>query len=279
MKKSWLLIGLLLALVLAGCGPGAIRVEVDGSGDYATLEEAVANAPEGGVINLGPGVHRLAAPLTIERSLTLIGAGMDETEVVCDGPNYVLYFTGGGTFSARGITFRHEGDSPADVFVADRGQVNLSRCRFSGAVVNPFTGRNAGIRLAAYATGTVSDCDASGNSNAGILLEDEAQFTLERNTTTENQVVGIAFLSYTGGTARQNNCSANGLGGILVAGNAAPLLIQNTCNDNGDLGIAYFEGGGGVARQNECRGNGDYDLFIDELSSPVLVDNDCRMED
>lgn len=279
--KKCLLAGLLLvlALALAGCGGSGIRVEADGSGDYATLAEAVANAPAGSVIILGAGTHRLAAPLEISQTLTLVGAGMDETEVVFDGAGYVLYFTGTGVLTAQDLTFRHEGEQPADVLDADSGQVHLTRCRFSGAVVSPYTGLSAGIRLRGSASGSVRDCQVTDNSNSGILLEDSAQFTLEGNTTTANEVVGIAFLDRTGGTARQNNCSQNGVGGILVAGAAAPLLEQNRCNDNGDVGIAYFEGGGGAARQNECRGNGHYGLFIDLRSSPEVVNNDCEIND
>lgn len=94
----------LVLVILAGCGPlvapvtltpvptrtpvpiptpaTSISVEVDGSGDYATLAEAVEEAPEGAAILLGPGTFSLTEPLRIRGSRQLIGAGMDETQVV-----------------------------------------------------------------------------------------------------------------------------------------------------------------------------------------------------
>jgi hypothetical protein len=59
-----------------------VQLNADGSGDYASLPEAVAAVSPGAVIHLSAGTFKLASPLAIDKPLQLIGAGMNETEIV-----------------------------------------------------------------------------------------------------------------------------------------------------------------------------------------------------
>ncbi|MBN1813351.1 MAG: hypothetical protein JXA14_16060 [Anaerolineae bacterium] len=56
----------------------SIRLKADDSKGYATLEEAIRDAPEGSTLVLDPGTYRLEEPLEIRKPLHLAGAGMDE---------------------------------------------------------------------------------------------------------------------------------------------------------------------------------------------------------
>ena len=147
MRKSDLsVICLLVALLLSACGPSeeqmnsfATRVAIsvfatqtavpptsvpapvstftlaaDGSGDYPTLEEA-RSAPGGATVHLGPGTYRVERRLNIRKAIHLMGAGMDETEIVSEAEGYVVLFSGDGPFVVKDITFRHAGEAVASV--------------------------------------------------------------------------------------------------------------------------------------------------------------------
>lgn len=298
MKRTWIvLIGLLCVIALSACGAGApstseatktmevteapssaaprddIFVAVDGSGDYLTLEEAVAAAAPRATITLGPGTYRLVRALQIDTSMTFLGAGMDETEIVSGAPGYVISFNGSGSFAAEGITFRHDGTQMADVLVIEQGTGDFRDCRFTGAIYEEGKGNQAGLRFTGASRGTVADCEASGNDNTGILVEQQAQPELRGNTCSDNAVVGIGYMDLGRGMASENECSGNRIG-IAVAVEAKPTLERNTCQDN-DYGIAYVENGGGEGYGNICIRN-KIGITVGASSTAELYDNDCR---
>ncbi len=255
--------------------PVAIRLEADGSGDYRTLEEAVAAASPGETILLETGTYRLVEPLEVSKPLRLVGAGMDDTEIVSEAWGYVVRFSGDGPFAAECITFRYEGGGVADVAVVEGGEVAFARCRFTGAraIHAALLGGRAGLRLQGNTIGVVRDCVAAGN-DYGIYVGGQAQPTLDRNVCTDNETSGIFYLGSPGGVACQNECSGNGVAGIYVGGQAQPTLEGNTCTGNKSSGIAYGGDASGVSRQNECAGNG-IGIFVGEQSRPTLEGNVC----
>jgi len=252
--------------------PIPMRVEADGSGDYPTLEEALQEAPEGAFIFLGPGTYHLESRLDVSNPLRLVGAGMDQTEIVSEAEGYVLRFSGDGPFDVEGITFRHEGEAVADTVVVQEGEVSFVRCRFTGAVRGEDV--RAGLRIQGSAAGVVQDCVAEENSGFGIVVGDQAQPTLEGNLCRENTRSGVIYTDSGGGVARQNECTDNGYHGISVNDQAEPTLEGNVCADNEQTGIGYFETGGGVARGNECTGNG-VGIGVGEQAAPTLEENVC----
>ena len=252
--------------------PVTVRVAPDGSADYLSLEMAVDAVPTGSIIILEPGTYRLTRPLDIRKTLSLVGAGMDQTEIVSEAKGYVVRFSGHGSFTADDITFRHQGTAVADVVVVEGGGIAFARCRFTGAVYK-WGKDGAGLRLQGSTSGVLQDCVAVENDAAGILVEDQAQPTLQGNVCTDNEYYGIDYEGNAGGTARQNECSGNEMG-ILVGGQARPTLEGNVCTDNEIVGIGYFNNAGGVARQNECSGNKE-GILVGDQARPTLEGNVC----
>ncbi len=252
-----------------------LHLKADGSGDYATLEEAVQYASPGDTITLEHGVYRLTESLDIHQSLHLVGEGAEQTEIVSAGEGYVVGIDGTGSFVAKDITFRHEGGAEADVVIARGGNVTFTRCHFTGAVYVEGEGRKGvGLRLQGNTTGVVQDCIAVENATMGILVEEQSQPTLERNVCTNNTLVGIAYSNDAGGAARQNRCSGN-LMGIYVDNRAQPTLEENVCADNEKSGIAYRGNASGLARQNESSRNGQEGIYVGEQARPTLEGNVC----
>jgi parallel beta-helix repeat protein len=253
-----------------------IRLEADGSGDFPTLEEAVRRAPEGITLHLGPGTYRLAEPLDVRQSLRLVGAGMDQTEIVSEAEAYTVGINGADFFAAEDITFRHQGREVADVVVVQNAEIELARCRFTGAVYAEGEMDRAGLLLGGETSGVVRDCEAIENGNVGILVHDQAQPTLEHNLCKFNEGAGITYFDNAAGIARRNECSRNELTGIYVGGQAQPTLEENVCTGNEESGIAYFEDASGVALRNECSRNESAGIYVDDQAQPTLEENVCN---
>ena len=253
--------------------PTFIHLEADGSGDYASLDEAVRAAPMGSVITLGPGTFYLSHRLNVLKSLQLTGAGMDQTEVVSTADGYVIRFSGTGPFVVEDVTFRHAGENIADVVVVRGGTFSAVRCRFAGAFVGDGIQDRAGLWVYGETAGEIRDCVASGNGNVGIYVSGVAQPELVGNECSNNDDVGIVYWGAVGGTARQNTCSGS-LVGITVAKDARPTLEENVCVDNQLVGIVYAQDGGGTASGNECARN-DIGILVMGKAGPTLEGNTC----
>jgi parallel beta-helix repeat protein len=254
--------------------PVTIRLEADGSGDYASLEEAVRNAPHQATIRLGTGTYNLSRRLNVRRSLRLVGAGMDETEIVSTAEGYAIRFTGDGPFGASDLTISHVGGSAGDVVVVRGGEISFERCRLSGAIAAYEYEDRAGLWILGETTGRVRDCTIERNDTMGIYVTGTAHPTLEGNRVTDNSVVGIGYCCSSGGTAQGNQVSGSEVG-IGLTGEAAPTLEGNTCSSNASAGILYTNAAAGTARQNECTEN-EVGIGVWNESQPMLEANNCN---
>lgn len=257
-------------------GPMTVHVVPDGSGDYASLEAAVDTVPAESTITLAPGTYRLTGQLTVDKSLTLRGAGMDQTFVVGDAGEYMVKFTGLGSFVLEGITFRYEGTAWTRVVVVEDGIIDFAHCRFTGAVRDEVVSKGgSGLRVLGNTMGIVRECRMEGNGLDGVSVQDQSQPTLAGNVVINNTQVGIAYWDDAGGMVQENECSSNGLHGITVNEQAQPVLERNVCRDNEQVGIRYAGTARGVARENECIGNGLYGMAVVVQAQPTLEDNIC----
>jgi len=256
--------------------PVTVRVAADGSGDYASLEEAVATVVDGSTVHLDPGTYRLSQTLEIGKALNLIGAGMDETFVVGTGGGEVLRFTGPGHLTLEDITLRYEGTDWARVATVQDGEIDIARCRFTGGIWSEEEKKGGtGLLLWGETTGSVRESRFEGNGLHGIELQDQSQLTMENNVLTNNTESGIVFFDESGGTALQNECTDNGLHGIGVRGQAQPLLVENICNGNQNVGIRFSDASGGVARGNQCMDNSLHGIAVEGQAQPTLEENIC----
>ena len=254
--------------------PVTVRLAADGSGEYESLEAAVEAVPPGSSILLDAGTYRLAGPLEIDKSLRLLGVGLEETIVSGGKGDQVVLLTGPGPFAIEGITFRYEGSGWARVMTVDEAEINILGCRFTGAVWSEEEARGGdGLLLWGNTTGSIRESRFDGNQLHGVELQDQAHPLLEGNVTMGNGESGFVYFEESGGTARNNDCSGNGLHGISVAEQARPVLEGNVCSDNGEVGIRFSDSATGAARNNTCSHNGLHGFAVGDEAEITLEGN------
>jgi pectin methylesterase-like acyl-CoA thioesterase len=86
-----------------------VRVALDGSGDFRTLEEAISSVLPDTVIHLAFGEYVLQSPLLIEKSITLVGEESENLKptITCRKSECVMKFTGNGFFKVSYLNFLH----------------------------------------------------------------------------------------------------------------------------------------------------------------------------
>jgi len=85
-KKAILIVSIFtLSLILAGCNEEkeGDKITINGKGSYSSITSAIENATDGDVITVPPGIYYEI--LTINKSISLIGSGAEDTVIACKG--------------------------------------------------------------------------------------------------------------------------------------------------------------------------------------------------
>ena len=267
----------LLAL-LRGVGPGEgdVWVYVDGSGDYPTLEAAIAAAGPGNTIYLGPGTFTLSRTLSIHSDCTLVGSGKD-------GPDSTTVQYGGtvmeiadSTFSAEDMRFASTTTTGAwDVMDVENAGVVLQDCSFSGANSAADSG-GYGLWVGGTSTASVSDCIFTQNDADGLAIAGDSKAQLEDNVCDHNGGDGIVLWGPSSGSASGNTCHDNVYDGISVQADAHYLLQQNVCSNNGYNGMVLEGDSVVTASYNTCSSNFYDGIFCYDNANVTLEHNTCQ---
>ena len=277
--------------------PVTLNLTPQGGDGYSSLEEALADVPPGSTINLDVGTYVLSEAVTVDKPLTLIGAGIEATVISGSDAIHVIRFNGDGPFHLEGIHFQHEGEEVADVVVVNGGEVRVADCSFTGAFSGDDPSAFAGLWIAGNTTGIIADSFSGGNDTAGFLVTGDAVVQLMGNTASDNTQHGFMFIDRTAGQVESNSSTNNGSDGIFISGEATPVLFSNVFNGNGgsgiivigearpellsnsvyennEAGIAFNDFAGGTASENSCHHNRLSGFIISESASPDLLENE-----
>jgi parallel beta-helix repeat protein len=258
----------------ADVGP-KIVVAPDGTGTHRNLVDALEAAPPGATILLKQGVHYLKHGRLLHQPVTLVGEGMESTELVAHQGQFVLAYQRTGLIQLRDLTIRWAGPLAvaANVVVMSHGEVDFERCRFCGAAASG-SDVGAGVLLTGAVVGSVRSCRMEANGS-GIAIQGEATPLLEDNLCRENSGHGIRYTGRASGTARANTCVANAFDGIAIEEAASPLLESNICQANGWSGIGCVGRSDATVRHNACQDNHHSGIHVREQAQPVLEGNSC----
>ena len=262
------------ALPLAG-RESMLIVAADGSGSHRSLASALDVAAPGATILLKSGVHYLKRGYLLQRPVSIVGEGLETTELVTQQGNFVLGCHRQGLFQIRDLTIRLAGTpgAAANVVEVRNSEVRFDRCRICGAGTTG-SGGGAGLFLAGTATGSVRGCRFDGNA-VGVLLTDRTAVLFEGNTCRDNAAHGIQLMGSASGIVRGNTCIDNGQNGVVVEDFASPLVEQNVCEANGWNGIECSGSCDANVHHNTCQANRFCGIAVRHHAQPVLQDNEC----
>lgn len=254
--------------------PRVLTIDPTGQGDFTNLADAVAGVAPLSVICFVAGDHTCDTHLYIEKPLALLGAGVEQTRLLCNGP---LVMLGEGPTLIRGLNIENTRQIGTNVVTIRTTEARVDSCRFAGGVApragtNDMFGGN-GLKLEGDTKCRVTKCGFDHNAVGAILIEDLAEPVLEGNSC-QGEKYAIGYHGFGGGSAFRNLCSTNMGRGIVVGMEAEPILIENVCERN-NIGIHYGERAAGVARCNQSRGNVAVGIAVSGKSHPLLESNHC----
>jgi parallel beta-helix repeat protein len=254
--------------------PAEVWIYVDGSGDYPTIDAAVAAVAAGTTVHLGPGEFKLRQRIAVNSSLNLIGSGMDgasKTTLTCSGP---VLEVDSATFSVQDIRFVCTAAGGAvNVMDVDDGVVDVARCYFTGG--RKWTTAGDGLCLHGTTTATVKDSIFTSNGGYGILADDQANVILDHNTCTSNGESGIGGQGNAAMVVTNNTCSENKYDGVYLHDNASGTVRGNTCLNHQYCGICCSDDAHAVVEDNVC--HDDYGgIYFEGRTTGTIQKNECH---
>jgi len=203
-----------------------------------SIQAAIDSAPEGAVVYLPEG--EWTEYVTIEKSLTLRGAGADRTRIrgkSSDGP-VVRVRKPAGTAAIEDLTLTggQGGKFGFGLAVLDTSVARVSRCVISANAIH-------GIVLFNRARCDVSNCTIRDNPKNGIVTYQDARALIFDSVVTGNGWSGVtvevnAEADIAGCTISRNGSATGGADmGVIIVGNARATITACTIADNRMLGI------------------------------------------
>lgn len=181
-------------------------IKVEAGGDIAV---AVGSAQEGDIVQLALGTYTLAAQVTVDKPITVKGAGRLLTRIVSDGSTHRLFYL-------------------------DDAKAVLSDMTLSGATANN-GGAGVYINAGTLQDAVVRDCTNTGGYSGGVYVNNGAvrRCILTGNVCSENGGGGV----YTKGNAVVENTLAYGNeaawgGAIYVESGSRAAVVNCTFADN-----------------------------------------------
>ncbi|MDD4923415.1 MAG: right-handed parallel beta-helix repeat-containing protein [Dehalococcoidales bacterium] len=217
----------------------------NGDNSYASIQAAIDDATAGDTINVAAGTYD--ENITVDKSLTINGAGAGDTIIDGGGSGVVVLITAGNvTFQGFNVT----------------GSGNNIQA-------------HAGIVLQGVTGCTIENNTVSNNAANGIALAISSNNIIRNNTTNNNVAWGIVVvnpgtndgeataMASTGNTFEGNTSNDNGAEGIYLDKRCNNnSVIDNTLSGNSGNGIHLYESHG-----NTITGN----IITDNVGSGIYI--------
>ena len=270
--------------------------------DVRTLAEAYDRIPAGGKIIVRPGTHKVPKTVEIKKDVTVHGDLSNPESVILKGGKDPVFKISAGYSAIKGLSFQNDGDpeseySSAVQFEAPSGL--LENCIFtsqggdglevcaknSAPTVRSCIARNCGqfgIAIFRGASGTFTDCEASGNALAGIAVRDSGTNPTVENCRFMDSKKSSGIVVYDGASGTFTDCEAigNAYSGIQVRDSGTNPTVEKCrfTDSKESCGILVWQGASGTFTDCEAIGNALDGIQVRDSGTNPTVEK-CRFTD
>ena len=237
-----------------------IFVSLPNGEECINLSHMISDAPKNAVLRFETGTYRFNETITLNRSIKLVGNGMDKTILTSDELELLLNSVGNHQVELEAISFVTKSETPATGIKINGGTLKVNNCLFSGGIIDQEGKNGIGLLVNGATSIDIQSCRFESNENAGIWIDEQVQGKVRKNTFDNNEaglvVVGKGIIESTDNSFTRNHVSLaydesstgkiennsfiENRGGILIKGEANVEIFKNTfCKNDGAAG--FFE--------------------------------------
>lgn len=241
--------------------PEALSTPTTKTVGFKDLAQSIENAEDGAVLFLAAGDYELSSSLNVEKSISLIGAGLSLTRITSSVAGVMIRFSG-NDLHLKGISFVHLGKQKSDVLSIEDAKIKIEDCRFAGGYSADKPRKDGdGLWLHGHSSGSIVHSRFENNAMNGLEIQDNSNIRLERNEFARNDIVGLSIWNTAKVQAFDNTMLLNKKKGIQVSDQAWVTLARNKISFNSDSGISFFGTTSGTVENNTLIAN-QYGLEI-----------------
>lgn len=225
--------------------PRTITVALDGSGDFASIQEAVDSAGKGDTVLIKAGTYAQDLTIHSKEKIKIVGAGVDTTVLQGRGTMVGVLHVGKWPYGATDIdiselTINEHGGHALGIF--NGTGITLHHLHVKGMV---FGQQVQGVRI--------EDCVIGGSETTGVHVTD-SQVQLIGNFIHDNDY-GVNVTGKSDIRLDRNIITRSGFEAIVVNDQAKAVLTNNTLVKNGGgaafLGSSTIEASGNILSFNK----------------------------
>jgi parallel beta-helix repeat protein len=272
-----------------------ITVVLPEEGEYLQLNKIISKVAPGATLLFESGVYQVNETVTLNKSIKMVGKGMDKTIISSNGLNQLVNTSGNYDIGWEGISFITKSGSPTTVMQIKGGTLNVQKCHFSGGIIDQEGNHGIGLFISGVTEIDIERCQFEVNENAGLWIDGQVQGKVVRTTFVNNvtglAVVGkakiealentfthnhvsLAYDQFSKGKIVKNSFSEN-RGGILIKGESHVDILKNTFSKN-DGAAGFFENCD-VQFEENVISNGAMTLMVRHTAKAVIRKN--RIQD
>jgi len=221
-----------------------ITVELNGTGNFKDVKSAVDSADPGDTIILMEG--EFSGNITIDKPLTVIGAGPDKTIINGHGGEFSLKITADDVFlsglsvfnSSKGIELASHRSNLGDInatynwnglLITGGGYNNISNCNFNGNIVGIYISNTTHNRL--------TECNADYNYQYGIYTFYAEHNIFKGGGTSFNGDYGMYVYWFSDHNTIRDYQANNNSHGLYILDCDDIDIINVSCTGNGGDGL------------------------------------------
>ena len=222
-----------------------ITVALDGSGEFASIQEAVDSAGKGDTVLIKAGTYAQDLTIHSKEKLKIIGAGVDKVVLSGRGQMVGVLHVGKWPYGATdieisGLTINEHGGHALGIF--NGNHIILRQVRVNGMI---FGQQVHDVRI--------EDCVIGGSETTGVHFSD-SQVVLTRNMIHDNDH-GVNVTGKSSVRLEHNIITRNLFEAVVISDQAKAVLVNNTLVKNGGgaafLGSSTVEALGNILSLNK----------------------------
>lgn len=269
-------------------GPRTIRVALDGSGDFVSLQEAVDSAQKGDTVWIKAGAYAQDLTIHSKEKITIVGEGVDKVVLLGRGQMVGVLHVGKWPYGAtdieiNGLTINEHGGHALGIFNGQRiilrqlhvngmvfGQqvqdVRIEDCVIGGSettgvhfsdsqallIGNVIHHNDYGVNVTGKSSVRLERNVIIKNIFEAVVINDQVQAVLKSNTLVKNGT-GVAFVGLSSGEVSGNILSLNKIGFLIAPSSRTVMSYNALSNQEAD----YIKGSSPPVRAPELRPESD----------------------
>ena len=251
------------------------------------LAALIQSAADGDVLTLAPGTFTLAKGLVIDKNLTLVGSGQDQTIITAvepaEGVKAMLVNSTNTSLTLQNLGINYSGTTPSAVLFMQAGSLLMENCVLSGATLSESGSQMGLLSVENESTALVRNSRFMGNPEktdlknpakvpGGVFVSGSARLTLE-DSLIEGSYIGVYAYGSSVVTMNHNEIN-NTYSAAAFLENASAELVGNTLQWSSGVQIGLFGNARVTASENTLNNTeGVNAIQVNGTSEAILLNN------